>query len=241
MRVMAFARRNALEMLRDPLTMIFGAGFPLVLLFLLSMIQRNVPAELFTPEKLAPGVAVFGQSFLTLFAAMLISRDRCSTLMMRLRTSPMRAVDFILGYVLPVIPMALAQCALCLLAALPLGLKPDGNMVVTMLVLLPGAVLHIALGLICGCLLNERQVGGVCGALFTNVSAWLSGVWFDLALLGNGFERAAHLLPFANSVDAARSAIAGCVDAAALAVVCVYALVLSGTAAVVFARRVRMA
>ena len=43
MRMLAFARRNWKEILRDPLTLAFGAGFPLVLLLLFSLIQRNVP------------------------------------------------------------------------------------------------------------------------------------------------------------------------------------------------------
>jgi len=190
---------------------------------------------------LAPGVAVFGQSFLTLFVALLISRDRCSALMMRLRTSPMRAVDFVLGYVLPVLPMAIVQGMLCMLAGAALGMKMDLNLVLTIPVLLPGAVMNIALGIICGCMLNDMQVGGICGALLTNVSAWLSGVWFELKLVGGTFERIAHLLPFANAVDAARSAAAGSLNATAFAIVCAYALGMSALAAAVFAKRVRAA
>jgi len=237
MRMLAFARRNMLEMLRDPLTLFFGVGFPLILLFLLSLIQANIPAPIFTPEKLAPGVAVFGQFFLALFAALLVSRDRCSALMLRLRTSPMHGADFILGYVLPLLPLALAQGALCLLAALPLGLDFGPGLLRTLMVLLPGAVLHISLGLVCGCLFNERQVGGICGALLTNVGAWLSGIWFDLALVGETFERIAHALPFANSVDAARAALAGGNVLAPLAVVCAYAVAFGLLAVWIFAAR----
>ena len=97
MRTLNFARRNFKEILRDPLSLIFGLGFPLVLLLLLTAINRNVPAEVFTIEALTPGVAVFGLSFLSLFSALLIARDRSSAFMARVMASPMTAWDFILG------------------------------------------------------------------------------------------------------------------------------------------------
>ena len=243
MRMLAFARRNWKEMLRDPLTMAFGAGFPLILILLLTLIQKNVPVEIFTLEKLTPGIAVFGQLFLTLFSAQLISRDRCSTLMMRLLTAPMTAADFILGYALPMLPMAAAQGVLCLMAAFVLGLAPGWNALVMLLAMLPGALCNIALGLICGSLLTERQVGGICGALLTNLGAWLSGAWFDLSLVGGAFEAVARALPYANAVDAGRTVLAGNSAAAAgpLAVVCAYALGLGTLAIIVFSRKMRYA
>ena len=67
MRMLAFANRNTKEIIRDPLNLGFGLGFPLVLLFLLSAIQANIPVSLFEIEHLAPGIAVFGLSFITLF------------------------------------------------------------------------------------------------------------------------------------------------------------------------------
>ena len=209
MRAFAFARRNAKELLRDPLTVSFGLGFPLVLLYLLSLLQRNIPVPMFEIHTLAPGVAAFGLTFIALFSALLLSKDRTHSLMMRLRASPMRPVDFIVGYILPLVPIAAAQTAVCLIAAIPLGLTLSVNALLCLLTLLPTALLYIAIGLICGALLNDKQVGGICGALLTNVCAWLSGIWFDTALLGSGFQRIARLLPFSNAVDAARAALSG--------------------------------
>ena len=241
MKMCALAGRNAKEMLRDPLTLGFGAGFPLALLLLLSMIQRNVPVELFAPSQLVPGVAVFGQSFLALFSAQLISRDRASALMMRMLTAPVTAADFIFGYALPLLPMALAQGALCLLAGFALGLAPGWGALAMLAALMPGALFNIALGLMFGSLLTERQVGGICGAALTNLGAWLSGAWFDLSLVGGAFERFARALPYANAVDAARAALAGdCAGLAGpLALVCAYALGFSVLAVALFSRRMR--
>lgn len=241
MKMVAFARRNGKEMLRDPLTLFFGIGFPVVLLGLLSLIGRNAPVELFRIGRLAPGVAAFGFSFLALFSAMLVSKDRGSALMMRLRTSPLAAKDFILGYALPLIPMAAAQSAVCFAFALALGLEWSWNIVLSILVLLPAALIYIAMGLICGSIFNDKQVGGVCGALLTNLTAWLSGVWFELELVGSGFARAARILPFANIVDCARGALAGELPAVPFIITCGYAVVLSALAVRIFAGRMRRA
>ncbi|MBQ3214720.1 MAG: ABC transporter permease, partial [Oscillospiraceae bacterium] len=69
MRMLAFARRNTRELLRDPLTLAFGLGFPLVLILLLSAIQANIPVPLFELQHLTPGITVFGLAFMTLFSA----------------------------------------------------------------------------------------------------------------------------------------------------------------------------
>ena len=86
MRMMTFAKRCAKEILRDPVNLAFGFAFPLVLLLLLSAMQSNIPVELFGIESLAPGIAVFGLSFMTLFSATLVAKDRESSLLQRLYT-----------------------------------------------------------------------------------------------------------------------------------------------------------
>lgn len=209
MRVKAFAKRNCKELLRDPLTLFFGLGFPLVLLVLMNLIQRNIPVSIFELDTLAPGIALFGLTFMALFAGMLLSKDRSTAFLARLAASPMTASDFLLGYLLPMLPMAVGQSVICLAAAAVLGLPLSWNMLAVAAALVPSALLFIALGLLCGTLLNDKQVGGMCGAILTNVTAWLAGIWFDLSLMGSGFKAVAYLLPFAHGADGARAALAG--------------------------------
>lgn len=209
MRMLTFANRNAKEILRDPLTFFFSLGFPLVLLLLLSAIQANVPVSLFEIDHLTPGITVFGLSFMTLFSATIIAKDRSSSLLQRLYTTPLTPVDFILGYTLPIVPIAVAQCAICYMAAILLGLEVTVSMLYAVLMILPVSVLFIALGLLFGSILNDKQVGGVCGALLTNLSAWLSGTWFDLELVGGTFKKIAYALPFVHAVDMERAVLAG--------------------------------
>jgi ABC-2 type transport system permease protein len=198
--MLTFAKRCSKEILRDPLNLGFGLGFPLVLLFLLSTIQKNIPVSMFEIDTLTPGITVFGMSFMTLFSATLVAKDRESALLQRLYSTPLTGLDFILGYMLPLLPIALGQTFVCYLAAIPLGLTVSVNIVYAVVGMIPMAVFNIALGLLCGSLLGVKQVGGICGALLTNLSAWLSGVWFDLGLVGGFFEKLANALPFAHAV-----------------------------------------
>ena len=154
MRILAFAKRNTKELIRDPLTLFFGLGFPLVLLVLMNVIQRNVPVEIFRLETLAPGIALFGLTFMALFSGLLLARDRTSAFLARLTAAPMTAADFLLGYMLPMLPMAVGQTAICLGAAVALGLPLSWNLIVVVLSLIPSALLFIALGLLCGCALG---------------------------------------------------------------------------------------
>ena len=209
MKLRAFSVRTAKEILRDPLTLGFGLGFPLVLIFLLSAIQAHVPVSLFEIESLTPGITVFGLSFLTLFAATLIAKDRESAFLQRLYTTPLSAADFILGYALPLLPIAVLQCVICYIAAAFLGLRLTVTVLYAVLGLLPAAVLFIGLGLLCGSALGVKQVGGLCGALLTNLTAWLSGVWFDLELVGGAFRRIAYRLPFVHAVEMERAILRG--------------------------------
>ena len=209
MRMLTFAKRCSKEILRDPINLGFGLGFPLVLLVLLSAMQANIPVSLFEIGTLAPGITVFGLSFLTLFSATLVAKDRESAFLQRLYTTPLTGLDFISGYMLPLLPIALGQTVICYLFALPLGLTFHVNILYAILGSIPMAVFNIALGLLCGSLLGVKQVGGICGALLTNLSAWLSGVWFDLELVGGFFKKIANALPFVHAVELERALCAG--------------------------------
>lgn len=207
--MLTFAKRNAKEILRDPLNLGFGLGFPLVLLVLLSALQRNIPVSLFEIDTLTPGITVFGLSFMTLFSATLVAKDRESAFLQRLYTTPLKGFEFIIGYMLPLLPIALAQTVICYLFAIPLGLTVSANIIYAVIGIIPMAVFNIALGLLCGSIFGVKQVGGICGALLTNLSAWLSGVWFDLKLVGGFFEKLANALPFFRAAEAEKALFGG--------------------------------
>lgn len=207
MKALIFSKRTAKEISRDPLTLFFGIGFPVIVLILLSTIQANIPVEMFEIRHLTPGITVFGLSFVSLFGALLVAGDRSSAFILRLYTTPMRAIDYIIGYTFPLLPFSLLQAAVCYLVAFCFGLTPTVGILWALLFLLPVSLLFISIGLLCGSVLNAGQIGGICGALLTNLSAWLSGVWFDISMLGKGFETVANILPFVHAVELERAVL----------------------------------
>ncbi len=236
MRVITFSKRCAKEILRDPLTLGFGLGFPLVLLYLLSAIQANIPVSMFEIDTLTPGITVFGLSFMTLFSATLIAKDRESAFLQRLYTSPLTGLEFIIGYMLPILPIAMGQTAICYIFAIPLGLTININIIYAIIGIIPMAIFNISLGLLCGSIFNVKQVGGICGALLTNLSAWLSGVWFDLELVGGFFEKVAYVLPFVHAVEMEKALFSGSLELVAshAATVIIYSIVVTLSAVLCF-------
>ena len=241
MRMMTFGKRCAKEILRDPLNLAFGLGFPLILLVLLHALQSNIPVPLFEIQRLTPGITVFGLSFMTLFSATLIAKDRESAFLQRLYTMPLSGFDFVMGYMLSMLPIALGQTLLCYVFAVLLGLPFGVNVLYAALGIIPIAVFYVAFGLLCGSFLNVKQVGGICGALLTNLSAWLSGVWFDLELVGGTFKKIAYMLPFVHGVELEIALFGGNFEAAAahLLPVAAYALLMTGLAVFCFLKQMK--
>ncbi len=242
-RTLAFASRNGREILRDPLSLLFGIGFPVVLLLLIGMMKRSIrdmPAELFAIETFAPGMAVFGLSFLSLFLGLLMSGDRTSAFLTRLFASPMRGMEYVAGYSLPLLPMALCQGIVCFITAAIFGLPVTSRLLLALFVLLPVGLLFIGFGLLLGCLFTGGQVGGM-GSILVNLAAWLSGTWFSLDMIGGAFRTICNLLPFAHAVEAVKAALTGELGAIPLHLLWVlgYAALLFFLAALLFRKKMK--
>ena len=243
MRILLFARRNTKEVLRDPINFFFGLGFPIILFILLSIINNAIPPEagnpMFEIRNLAPGLTMFGSVFMALFAGMLLSKDRTSSFLMRLFTSPMTSVDFILGYTLPMLAMTIAQSAITLFAAGAFGLEITMHFLFAIIVTALTSLLFVGTGLLFGSLMSDKAVGGVCGALLTNVAGWLSGVFIPIDLIGGAFKTITNILPFYHSAEAIRSTLSGNLGdvLSHLTVVMIYTVVIFVLAIIVFQRR----
>ncbi len=239
MRTFVFAKRNIIEIIRDPITVFFGLCFPIIILLLLTLLQSNIPVDMFQIEKLAPGIAVFGLSFMSLFSGMLIAKDRTSSFLIRLYSSPAKPYEFILGYVLPFVPLSVIQSIVCFAVSAILGLKININIMYAVLAIIPVSLFYIGIGILCGSFLTDKQVGGICGALLTNISAWLSGIWFDLSLMGETLERIAYMLPFANAVEFVRGIINNNFDIKPALIIFLYSMAVLAAAILVFSSKMR--
>ena len=137
---------------------------------------------------------------------------------------------------LPLLPIAIGQTVICYLSAIPLGLTVSVNILYAILGIIPMAIFNIALGLLCGSVFGVKQVGGICGALLTNLSAWLSGVWFDLKLVGGVFEKIANALPFVHAAELEKALFAGSFEGAAAHIlpVVLYSILITAVAVLCF-------
>lgn len=210
MRALNFSKRNIKELLRDPMMFIFSLGFPLVMLALMTVINRSVPdaVSLFEIETLSPGIAVFGLSFIALFSGTLLASDRETSFLLRLFSTPMSAADYVFGYILPVVLLSFCQTVICFAASFICGLKISAGVFLALFVSIPTAVMFIGIGLCLGCVATEKAVGGISSAIIT-VSTWLAGIWFDIALIGGVFETICKLLPFYHARESLYAAISG--------------------------------
>ena len=245
MRWLAFANRNRKELLRDPLTLLFGFVLPIALLVLMSIIYQSIPSTAlapsqFAPGRIAPGISVFGLSFIMLFMGILLANDRTSSFLMRLYASPLNAAEFIYGYTLPMLPVAVVQSVLCFVVAFFFGLEVSARVLLALIMLLPAALLFIALGILIGTCFTEKQVGGV-ASLIINATALLGGIWFELSLIGGAYETICYILPFAHAVEAVGKALSGNLTAALphAAVVCAYAAGVYAIAVLLFRKKMR--
>lgn len=217
MRSIVFSKRTGKEILRDPLTFIFCLGFPILMLIIMTIVNTSLPAQasmkIFTTQYLAPGIVIFGLTFIMQFTCLQVSKDRSTALLTRLYASPMKPVDFIIGYTLPILVIAVLQelvtfgvaFVVALFAGETLSLP---NMLLCVLVNIPASLLFLGLGMLFGTLLNDKAAPGICSILIT-VVCLLGGIWMDVDALGGMIQKVSHVLPFYQSVQAARMAVLG--------------------------------
>ena len=232
MRAITFASRNIKELLRDPLSYIFCLGMPIVMLIVMTIVNASIPeapalpagvpvdeAVSMTPtvfriEKLTPGITIFGLTFIMLFACMRVSSDRSGAFLTRLYASPMKGVDYILGYIYTFGLIALAQIVITYISGdIVAAVTGKGTfnvlyMLLSLPLFIPSVLLFIGMGIIFGVLFNDKVAPGVCSAVIT-AAALLGGIWMDVDQMGGVWLSICDKLPFYHSVRAARLVLVG--------------------------------
>ena len=198
MRTINFAKRNFKELIRDPISIIFEIALPIFLLFIFQ--QFKIPNEIFKIENFTPGIILFGFSFLTLFTSTLIAKDRTSSLLIRLGTSPMKSSDYILGYILSIIPIVIIQDVLFFIVAMFLGLNFSINIIYTILISIIISILFISLGILIGSIASEKGTGGL-GSIIVQLVCFTSGMYFPKDTVGKVYGKICELLPFESCLN----------------------------------------
>ena len=193
MRMLNFAKRNFKELIRDPFSLTFEIILPLFLLFIFQ--QFDIPAENYRLENFTPSIVLFGFSFITLFSATLISKDRTSSFLIRLGTSPMKSRDYILGYIISLLPIVLIQNILFFITAIIMGLEFSISIITTIIVSIIISVFFISLGILIGSLVSEKGTGAL-GSIIVQLVCFTSGMYFPKEVIGGVFEIICKVLPF---------------------------------------------
>ena len=197
MRTINFAKRNFKEIIRDPISVIFAVMLPLFLLYIFQ--QFKIPSQAYKLINFTSGVIIFSFSFLTLFTAMLVSKDRTTSLLIRLGVSPMRPIEYIIGYIISLIPIVVMQSTLIFILSVILGLDLSINIIFAILVSIPISILFIGLGILIGSLFSEKASSGI-SSIVIQLVCFTSGMYFDKNLLGSTFSKICDALPFESSL-----------------------------------------
>lgn len=214
-RTLCFAKRNLIEVSRDTLSYVFCVAFPLVMLVIMTLVNESIPKEagmtVFRIDNLTGGVCIFGQTFVMLFTALSVSKDRSGSFLIRLYASPMKSRDFTNGYILPMLLVSLAQAVITMTVGFFISLIVD--LEISVLGLLIGAfllmitaVFFISLGLIFGTLFNQNAAPGLC-SIIISLGSFIGAIWFDAEATGGLILKIAKCLPFIYCTKIIRCAI----------------------------------
>lgn len=204
MRTINFAVRNFKEIIRDPLSIIFAVLLPLFLLIIFQ--QFEIPSEVYSIENFTPGIIIFSFSFITLFTATLVAKDRSTSLITRLCASPMKTRDYIMGYLLSVLPVIIFQIILFFIVAFILGLSFSFGVVLSVIVSVPVSALFILLGILLGCITTEKSASGV-SSIIVQLVAFTSGMYFSSEMMGEWFALFCKILPFSHCLSLVKGAL----------------------------------
>ena len=238
-------KRNLINAVRDPVSLIFCAGFPAVMLILMELIFGGSTAngaEMFRIENFAPAIAVFGFSFTMLYTALTIAGDKRTAFMSRLNVTPVKPFEYLLSFLLSSVPVTVCQTVLFYAVSFIFGLPFTVNTLVSAVCLIPSALFFTVCGIFVGSVVgSDNQAGPVC-SLFITASGLLGGIWMPISLIGGTFVDVCKCLHFYNGVLLAQNAAAGLSDGRLIktAIVLAYTVVFGAIAAVVFNKKSRI-
>ncbi len=204
MKSTALTIRNLKETMRDPMSLALTIALPAALLLIFQTFGRF--DEIFQPTQLTPGIVVFGFVMVMFSAAYLLAKDRESALFSRMLTTPLKPREFVTGYALPYLPVALAQAAVLFGIGAILGMEINGSIWLVLLLVAITAILFIALAMIIGALFSSKQVPFAYTAIL--LLAIFGGAWMNLDAIGGGLAAVGDWFPFAHAMDAIRDVMA---------------------------------
>lgn len=204
-KLFALTKRNLLESIREPLTLVFCIAFPVVMLVFMQIIFNSVA---FSPinfeiKNYAIGICIFGYAFTGMFTAMNIAGDKNTSFIKRINVSPTNKIVYYLSFVLSGLPIAFIQTVLFFVIAFIFKFPFDYRVLFSILYLFPSALTYVSFGALIGVICsNEKQTGPICSILVSLVGV-LGGVFMPTEMFTGGFATFVNLLPFIHSTKIA--------------------------------------
>jgi ABC-2 type transport system permease protein len=167
----------------------------------------HIETEITFIDFMGPGIIIFGLLILIPTSARVMVRDKEKGFLSRLLTTPARPLDFLSGYSLCLVAIAIAQIILFMAAAYGFGVDIVGSLWLAFLVFFLAGLSSIGIGMVVASLSkSENQAEPLCW-LFAMPLAMLSGCWFSIELLPSYLRDIASAFPYAHAIEASRGVL----------------------------------
>jgi len=167
----------------------------------------HIETEITYVDFIGPGIIIFGLLILIPTSARPIVRDKEKGFMSRLLTTPTRPLDFILGYSLYMLVIAIAQIIIFIVLARLLGMDIVGNFWLAFLVFFLAGLCSIGVGMVIASLSKSENQAEPMAWLISMPLAMLSGCWFSIEMMPQYLRYLAYAFPYAHAIDAARGVL----------------------------------
>ena len=165
----------------------------------------HIETEITYIDFMGPGIIIFGLLILIPTSARIMVSDKEKGFLSRLLTTPARPLDFISGYSLCLVVIAIIQIIIFVAAARGFGMDIVGNLWLAFLVFLLTGLCSIGIGMVVASLSkSENQAEPLCW-LFSMPLAMLSGCWFSIDMLPSYLRNIAYAFPYAHTIESARA------------------------------------
>lgn len=199
----ATARRVLTELRRDPRTLALIIAVPIVLLTLVRWVFHSSPQVFQSIGAAVLGIMPFAVMFV--IASVTTLHERTTGTLERLLTMPVNKIDLLAGYAFAFGAVAAVQVAVCwTLAVGPLGLEVAGASGLLFVVAFLGALLGMALGLLCSAFATTefQAVQFMPAVVFPQLL--LCGLFAPREQMAEALHWISNVLPLSYAVDAMR-------------------------------------
>jgi ABC-2 type transport system permease protein len=164
----------------------------------------NIGSKVSQIDYVAPGIIIFGLLIMIPTSARIMVTDKESGFMGRLLATPTYPWEFIAGYSVSMLIIAIIQIIIFILLGMAFGMNIVGNIALAFLIFFLTAICSISIGMIVAALSrSSSQTEALCW-LISMPLAILSGVWFSRDVMPGYIQLLGDLFPYSHAVSAAR-------------------------------------